>query len=231
MASSVIGALRVNLGLDSAQFSTGLKKADSGLQRFSASAKAAAAAAAAAFAGAATAVSVAVMRTVNTADQIGKVAERLGVNVRYLQEMRHAAEMSGMAVANFDMALRRFIRRSSEAAQGTGAAKGAFEELGISLTDGNGRLKNSEVLLNEVADALRNVKDPADERRLAFKMFDTDGAAMINLLNEGSAGMEALRQQARDLGIVMSEETIEAASRFNNNLDLLRKTGEGLTTQ
>src|SRR5690606_31345930 len=96
---------------------------------------------------------------------------------------------------------------------------------------GNGRLKNSEVLLNEVADALRNVKDPADKLRLAFKMFDTDGAAMINLLNEGSAGMEALRQQARDLGIVLSEETIEAAVRFNDNLDLLRKTGEGLTTQ
>lgn len=76
MASSVIGALRVNLGLDSAQFSTGLKKADSGLQKFAQSAKMVAAAAATAFAGAATAVSVAVMRTVNTADQLGDVAQR-----------------------------------------------------------------------------------------------------------------------------------------------------------
>lgn len=231
MAQAVIGALRVNLGLDSAQFSTGLKKADSGLQRFSASAKAAAAAAAAAFAGAATAVSVAVMRTVNTADQLGKVAERLGVNVEYLQEMRHAAEMSGMAVANFDMALRRFIRRSSEAAQGTGAAKGAFEELGISLTDGNGRLKDSELLLNEVADALQKVESPADKLRLAFKMFDTDGAAMVNLLNQGSAGIALLRQEFRDLGLLISQETIEAAGRFNDNLDRLSKTGTGLTVQ
>lgn len=162
--------------------------------------------------------------------RLGDVSDRLGVNVERLQELRHAATMGGMGVNNFDVAMRRFIRRSSEAAKGTGAAKDAFKELGISLKDGQGNLKNSDSLLHEVADAMTKVKDPADRLRLAFKMFDTDGAAMVKVLAEGSEGLRKWEEDARSRGLVFSKEEIETASKFNDELGLFHKMIGSLRT-
>lgn len=151
--------------------------------------------------------------------KMADVSARLGVPVERLQELRFAAEQSGMAIDNFDVAFRRFIRRSSEAAKGTGAAKDAFKELGIQLRDNDGRLKQSDKLLGEVADALQKVQNPADKLRLAFKLFDTDGAAMVNVLAKGSAGLDEFAQKARQLGIVVDEHLINRAAELQTEFE------------
>src|SRR5690606_22046260 len=79
-----------------------------------------------------------------------------------------------------------------------------------------------------VADAMQRVPTQADRLRLAFQMFDTDGAAMLNMLQEGSVGINRLREEARNLGIVLSEETVRGAQAFEDNLEILNKTKDGL---
>lgn len=216
----VIGNLRVNMGLDSAQFQAGLNQAQGSAEKFAQVLKTTMVAAAAAASAALAAVSVAVKRTIATANDLGDVADRLGVNVERLQELRYAAERGGMGVQNFDVALRRFIRRAAEAAKGTGAAKNAFKELGVTLRDTNGRLKPSEVLLHEVADAMQKVPNSADKLRLAFQMFDTDGAAMVNVLANGSDGMKQMAAEAQRLGLVLSEDTVRSAQAITDNFEM-----------
>lgn len=150
---------------------------------------------------------------------LADVAQRLGVNVERLQELRFAAEQSGMAIANFDVAFRRFIRRSAEAAQGGGAAVTAFKELNVQLRDGEGRMKESDRLLGDVADALTKVENPADKLRIAFKLFDTDGAAMVNVLAKGSAGLDEFAQKARDLGIIVDRHLINSVADLSEQYD------------
>lgn len=220
MAKGVIGNLRVNMGLDSAQFQAGMKQAQGSADRFAKALKTTMVAAAAAVSAAMAAVSVAVKRTIASANNLGDVADRLGVNVERLQELRYAAERGGMGVQNFDVALRRFIRRAAEAAKGTGAAKNAFKELGVALRDTNGRLKPSEVLLHDVADAMQKVPNSADKLRLAFQMFDTDGAAMVNVLANGSDGMKEMAAEAQRLGLVLSEDTVRSAQAITDNFEM-----------
>lgn len=227
----IIGNLRVNLGIDSAQFQTGLAKASKSLEGMQKKAELFGAAVGVAMAGAAASLGYAVSNVINTADKLGYVADRMGVAVESLQELRYAAQRSGMEVGNFDVALRRFVRRASEAALGTGAAKDAFKDLGISLLNNEGRMKSSEQLLSEVADAMQKVQNPADRLRLAFKMFDTDGAAMVKVLEGGSAGLAQYREEARNLGIVLSEDAVRGAQEFKNNLDTITRAKDGLVTK
>ena len=62
-------------------------------------------------------------RSISAADAIGKTADKIGVGVEALQELRFAAKASGVEQQTLDMALQRFTRRAAEAAQGTGEAK------------------------------------------------------------------------------------------------------------
>jgi hypothetical protein len=60
------------------------------------------------------------------------------------------------------MALQRFTLRTAEAAQGTGEAKDALAQLGITLRDQDGDLRRSEDMVADVADAFARIEDPAE---------------------------------------------------------------------
>jgi hypothetical protein len=87
-------------------------------------------------------------RSISAADAIGKTADKIGVGVEALQELRVAAKASGIEQHTLDMALQRFTRRAAEAAQGTGEAN-ALAQMGIALRDQSGNLRRSEDLLGK----------------------------------------------------------------------------------
>ena len=53
--------------------------------------------------------------SISAADAVGKTAEKIGVGVEALQELRFAAKASGVEQQTLDMALQRFTRRAAEA--------------------------------------------------------------------------------------------------------------------
>jgi hypothetical protein len=59
--------------------------------------------------------------------------------------------------------------------------------------------------------------------RLAFKLFDAEGVAMLQMLGDGKAAMEAMREEARRLGIVMSEDTLKNAEKINDQFDIMAR--------
>jgi lambda family phage tail tape measure protein len=160
-------------------------------------------------------------RSISAANAIGKTADKIGVGVEALQELRFAAKASGVEQQTLDMALQRFTRRAAEAAQGTGEAKDALAQMGIALRDQSGNLRRSEDLLGEVADAFARIEDPAERVRLAFKLFDSEGVALVNLLSDGSGALDGMRDRARDLGIVLDEGLVRDAERARTELDTL----------
>lgn len=162
-------------------------------------------------------------RSISAADAVGKTADKIGVGVEALQELRYAAQLAGVEQRTMDMALQRFTRRVAEAAKGTGEAKQALAQMGIALKDQHGNIRRSEDLLNDVAEAFRRTTDPAERLRLAFKLFDSEGVAMVNMLVGGAEALEATRRRARDLGIVLDEDLVRNAEKARDELDTLGK--------
>ncbi len=154
----------------------------------------------------------------NVGDQAAKTADKLGVGIEALQEMRYAAEIAGVAQNQFDTALQRMTRRAAEAARGTGEAKDALKELGVIVSDSNGRMKSSEDLLADIADGMARVEDPSRRVALAFKLFDTEGVGMVNMLRDGGQALRNMRAEARSLGYVISDADARSAEKFNDEL-------------
>ena len=76
-------------------------------------------------------------------------------------------------------------------------------------------------MLADVADAFARIEDPAERVRLAFKLFDSEGVALVNLLGDGSGALDQMRERARDLGIVLDEHLVRDAERARTELDTL----------
>lgn len=150
-------------------------------------------------------------------DQLAKVADKLGVTTTALSGMQYAAEQSGLAVTTFQMASQRLIRRLAEAADGGGEAMLAFKELGLNARELN-RIP-LEQKLGIISDALMGVESPAHRVRLAFKLFDSEGVAVLNMLKHGSKGLEEFAREAEHLGVTVNRvdaAKIEAANEAVN---------------
>ena len=160
-------------------------------------------------------------------DRIAKTADKLGLGVVELQRLQYAAKLAGIPVRTFDMAFQRFTRRTAEAAAGTGEALGALKFLGIALKDSEGRLRPASTLLEEVADKLATIEDPALRVRVAFKLFDSEGVAMVNMLQKGSKSIRDAGDEAERLG-VMTEKDARASEEFVDSLTRMQQAAQGL---
>ena len=170
-----------------------------------------------------------VKSSLNSADALAKTSAKIGTTTEALSKLRYAASLTGVEANTLDMAMQRFTRRTAEAAQGTGEAKSAIAELGLDAR------KLQQIPLDEqmkkLAGAFANVESDADKLRIAFKLFDSEGAALVNTLALGEEGLEAMFGRAKALGIVMSGEAAKGAENANDALSDLLFIVKGLKDQ
>ncbi|WEX07369.1 phage tail tape measure protein [Chelativorans sp. AA-79] len=222
MASAVIGALRVNLGIDTAAFSDGLKRAQSGLQKFGAFAKQGLLAAGVAAGAAAGAFGMMVKGTIDSADEMSKAAQKFGIPIEELSRLKYAADLSGVSFEALGTGVRKLSQNMNDAAKGMGEGKEAFEQLGISVTNADGSLKSSSQVMAEIADKFAAMPDGAEKTALAMDLMGRAGANMIPLLNGGSEALNKLMAEADTFGQVFTQEMGSQAEAFNDNLSRLQ---------
>jgi len=170
-----------------------------------------------------------IRNSLQATDALSKTAQKLGVTTESLSALRYAAELSGVGIQTTDMAIQRFTRRLSEAAQGTGEAKGALRELNIDA-EALSRLPLEEQMF-ALADAFGNVKNANDQVRLGFKLFDSEGLAFINTLKEGREGLSAMFAEADRLGVLLSTDAAQGVERANDAFTKLGTLLKGVTDQ
>ena len=172
-----------------------------------------------------------VLRSAGYIDRLGKVSTVTGVATDTLQKFGFAAEQAGITSDNAALALRRFSRRLGEAQKNTGELLPALRRLGIDTKDSEGNFKSAEQVLFEFADGIANVDDASAKLALAFKAFDSEGAELVGTLNQGSAGLKAMFDEAQALGFVLDRETIKGVEKFNDSLNKLQRMIGGLVNR
>lgn len=166
-------------------------------------------------------------RTNAAIDRTNKFAQRLGIAVDKLSEFEFGAKKAGLNVQTFDTAVQRATRRVAEAAKGTGEAQGAIRELGLSAQQLSRRPLDEQFLA--LTDALGQVENSSERVRLAFKLFDTEGVSLLQIINKNK---DAFRDAARDaqfLGVSISNQAAANAEEFANELVRVRGAITGVS--
>lgn len=163
-------------------------------------------------------------------DELSKSAEKMGVAIDQMQGLREAAkQFSGVANTTFDMALQRMVRRVSEAAQGSGEAKNALKELGV---DAKALAKLSpDEQFKRLADSFQDVATQGDRVRLAMRLFDSEGVALVNTMMAGREAIEGVQARMEALGLTMTQLEADKVEEMNDALSLLKAVGNAASMQ
>ncbi len=93
-----------------------------------------------------------------------------------------------------------------------------FRLLGMSATDVEGRLNNPLELLSKLSDRMHAMPNPIKQAWAMDKMFGDEGQTLLPFLKQGSAGIKNLREEARDLGVVLDDQAIVRSIQFRKAL-------------
>ena len=165
--------------------------------------------------------------TAAAGDEAAKAAQRIGITAEEMQELAFAANLAGAEMSDVEVGFRRLAANAKDTADGTGEAADAFNELGVSVVDSQGKLKGSLVLFEETAEALTKVENKIRRAALAQDIFGRSGSKLLPLLNAGADGIRKMRQEAQALGLVMSEEDTKSAEELVDAITRLKAVVRG----
>lgn len=230
--SSVIGALRVDLGLNSAQFASGLKGASRTLNKFGIQLTLGLETIANGIGRALGAVPQAIKGAIDHADELGKTAQKIGLSVEALSRLEYAAKLSDVSLEGLSTGVRKLSQNMAAIASGTkGGAATALASLGIAVTDASGRLRSGDQVFADVADRFSRMENGALKTSLAVQIFGKSGADLIPLLNSGRDGLANMANEADRLGLTISGKTAAAAEVFNDTLTRISAIMQGVVNQ
>jgi len=147
-----------------------------------------------------------------------KLQRFMGGTAEEASRLGHAFTMSGIdsetSAKNIGILSKHLVANDK-------AAKG----MGVAYRDAHGKLKPMDQILPGMADKFKNMPNGPEKTALALKLFGRGGAAMIPMLNKGSAGLKAMAAESDKLGTTLSGKDLEAVKQSTINK---RKMGEAV---
>lgn len=126
-------------------------------------------------------------------DELGDVAERAGVSVDFLAQLRAAAEEAGSSAEELDAGMSTFTKTLGQAEAKTGKLYGFLKKVSPELLKQVRGAKSNEEAFDLMANAIAKIPDPARRAALATAAFGGAGTALAPLLGKGKKGIDELR--------------------------------------
>ena len=228
---SMLGDLAGKFGFD---IPDGIKKSLDGFGSFSAEGVAAAGAVAAAIAAIIAVYKELIDMTTETAahaDQILTLSQITGIDTDSVQEMQYMAELVDVSFDTISGSMSKLINKMQEVADGKDAAVDLFEQLGVSVTDADGHLRNAQDTFNDVIAALGEIENKTERDALSMDVFGKSAQDLSPLMGKTTEEMNALAQEAHNVGYVLDKELLDALGEVDDYEQRLIKTKEALTYQ
>lgn len=174
---------------------------------------------------------VMIKKTADAGDQINDMSKRTGVGTDVLSAYKLAADKSGTSLEGLATGLRGLANNMQGAMDKGSAQAKMFNDLGISVTDAEGKMRPLNDVMLDVSDRFAKMPDGAGKAALAMDIFSRSGMEMIPLLNLGRQGLEDEAKAAESLGLVFSKDAAAACDEFNDSVAELKGGMQGVVIQ
>lgn len=169
-------------------------------------------------------------KSAEATDRIDKLSQKIGLSRQAFQEWDFITSQSGMSVEQLQGGFKTLTAQMDKVTEGNKTATANFERLGISVTDNRGKLKSQEQVFEETVSALQGMEDGTEKARLATEIFGKSGSELMPLLNGASGSIEEMKAKAHELGLVLSDESIDAGVAFTDTVDQLKRSFGAVVT-
>ena len=160
------------------------------------------------------------------ADDLNTLSKVTGIGTEELQKYGYAADLVDVSVEAIAKSNKKLTKNAYAAANGSKSQAEAFKAIGVSVTDANGNLRDSEDIFQDVITNLGKMTNETERDAIAQQLMGKSAAELNPLIEDGGKTYKMVADTLKkyDLDYV-DQETLDKANQFNDQLDTMKLIG------
>ena len=167
--------------------------------------------------------------TASFGDNVDKLSQKIGISAEAFQEWDYIFSQNGADIGILETGMKTLSSAVYDASEGSKSAQAKFDALGLSVSDLASM--SQEDIFGTVIKQLQEMPEGAERTALATDILGRSAMELQPLLNQTADSTEALKQQAHDLGMVMSDDAVKNSAAFTDSMDNLQRAFQGATNE
>lgn len=162
-------------------------------------------------------------------DTLMTLSAQTSVSAETLQKWDYAARFIDTDVSTMTDSMAKMVKGMGDANKGSTTAQAKFKALGVDIRDKvTGELRDSEDVFADAIDALGRVSNETERDALAMDLFGKSAQDLNPLIKAGGDQLRKLGDEAEAAGLVMGSDALNALGGFDDAMQRLSATGDGL---
>ena len=149
-----------------------------------------------------------------------------GVPSELLQAWDYAAPLIDVDVSTITDSMTKLEKSMDSARDGNTAMQESFADLGISVTDADGNLRDAQEVFYEAIDALGQIENATERDAKSMEIFGKSAKELNPLIAAGSGALNEYAEEAKALGFVLDEYQLTKLGEVDDAYQKLQMTIE-----
>lgn len=155
------------------------------------------------------------------ADTVLTMSAQTGIATDEIQKYQYASELVDVSLETLTKSMAKQIKSMKAVQDGTKLSVEAYDTLGVSVTNADGSLRDSDTVYWEVIEALGQMENETERDALAMQILGKSAQELNPLIEAGAQRMKELGEEAENAGAVLSEDMLKKFGAFDDELQYL----------
>lgn len=167
----------------------------------------------------------------DSAKNLVDMSSQTGISTEKLQAFQYAEDFIGVGTDTIADSLKDLTTKMSDAANGNEDVIEKFDQLGVSIYDADGNLRNAEDTFWDVVDSLGEMSNQTERDALAMDLINESAQKLNPLIEIGSEGFKKYADEAENVGYILSNDQLKALTDVDEAQNRLLKSQEAVSKQ
>lgn len=150
-----------------------------------------------------------------TADDLNTLSKQTGFATDELQKMQYAAD-------RIDVSMETITGATAKMTKQLASSEDKFIALNVATRNQDGTLRNTTEIFYETIEALSKISNETERDTAAMNIFGKSANELAGIIDDGGAALRQLGEEAENAGLILSQDTLDAANKFNDAIDELK---------
>ena len=165
--------------------------------------------------GALTALAGLGIKAAKDADELNTLAKQTGFSTDELQKFKYASDLVDVSMSDITGAASKLKKAVS------GDSK-ELAKLGVKTKNADGTFRDINEIFYDTLSALGGIQNETERDTLAMAIFGRGADSLAGIIDDGGAALKAYGQEAEDMGLILSGDTLNSLNKTNDALDKLK---------
>ena len=154
-------------------------------------------------------------KTVQSADELNTLAKQTGFSVEELQKFQYASDLVDVSMSDITGAATKLKKAVASDSKELAA-------LGVKTKNADGSMRNINDVFYDTLAALGNIDNETERDVKAMAIFGRSADSLAGIVDDGGKALKDLGQEAEDMGLIMSQDTVDSMNEVNDQIDRLK---------